>query len=424
MKITIIALGTRGDVQPYVALGLGLKAAGHDVRLASINVFEKFVSSQGLNFASLGGISQEFGERVQAVKNRSTLAFHGLLGRVSWWRIFASGFERLLSNYWDVCQGAEAIVYSQLAFPAYHIAEKLRLPCFAAYTHPITRTRAFPYALYTSNFHLDSNFNWLTYICEEQICWQFTRKKINQWRRATLSLPPIPLTGIYPQQQQQQMPILYCYSPAVIPKPTDWPDWAHITGYWFLDRSPNWQPPGELIHFLESGSPPIYIGFGSRNDYNPDAMTELVLSALAKTGQRCILLTGQGGLGNTNLPDNILKIESVPFDWLFPQVAGVIHHGGAGTMAAALRAGVPSFVTPFAADQPFWGEQVAKLGAGYPPIPGKKLTVEGLVAAIEALTNDERMKARALALGEKIRSEDGVARAVELFHRYLPSYKG
>ena len=422
MKITILAVGTRGDVQPYVALGLGLQAAGHQVQLASIGVFKKFVISQGLNFASLGDISPEFGQRVQAVKNRSTLAFHGLLGRVSWWRIFASGFERLLNNYWDVCQGSEAIIYSQLALPGYHIAEKLRVPCYAAYTHPITRTRNFPYALCTSN-NLDSTLNWLTYICEEQISWQFTRNKINQWREEVLELPPIPLTGLYRQQQQQQIPILYCYSPTVIQKPTDWPDWAHITGYWFLDRSPDWNPPTDLVDFLKSGPPPIYIGFGSRTDYNPEAMTDLVLTALAKTEQRCILLAGQGGLGNTNLPDDVFKIESVPFDWLFPQIAAVIHHGGAGTMAAALRAGIPSFVTPFAADQPFWGQQVANLGAGYPPIPGKKLTVEKLVAAIQAVISNESMKARSLALGEKIRSEDGVARAVELFHRYLHFHK-
>jgi UDP:flavonoid glycosyltransferase YjiC (YdhE family) len=150
-------------------------------------------------------------------------------------------------------------------------------------------------------------------------------------------------------------------------------------------------------------------------------MTELVLTALAQTGQRAILLTGQGRQGNADLPDNVFEIGSIPFDWLFPRMAAVVHHGGAGTMAAALRAGVPSFITPFGADQPFWGQRVADLGVGPSPVPGKKLTAERLAAAIRTITSDEAMKARARALGEKIRAEDGVARAIEVFHRYLPS---
>ena len=150
-------------------------------------------------------------------------------------------------------------------------------------------------------------------------------------------------------------------------------------------------------------------------------MTELVLTALAQTGQRAILLTGQGRQGNADLPDNVFEIGSIPFDWLFPRMAAVVHHGGAGTTSAALRAGVPSIVIPFIADQPFWGQCVADLGAGLPPILQKDLTAERLAAAIRIATSDEAMKARAVAVGEKIRAEDGVARAVEVFHRYLPS---
>ena len=189
-----------------------------------------------------------------------------------------------------------------------------------------------------------------------------------------------------------------------------------------MNHSPEWQAPTALIEFLESGPPPVYVGFGNRTDYNPEAMTELVLAALAQTRQRGILLTGQDRQAYDNLPDEVLKISSIPFDWLFPRVAAVVHHGGAGTMAAALRAGIPSFITPFGADQPFWGQRVANLGVGASPVPGKKLTVETLAAAIRTATSDEAMKARAAALGEKIRAEDGVARAVEVFHRYLPYY--
>jgi len=421
MRITMLALGTRGDVQPYIALGQGLQAAGHKVRLAALDIFEEFVSNQGLEFVSLGGISKEFSQRSNDEASRNTIAFHGLLGRIRFWRILGSSLERLMADSWDCCQGAEAIIYSRLALPAYHIAEKLGVPCYAAYMNPLSPTRAFPSPLFTSASSLGGTYNWLTHVLEEQFRWQFARQKINQWRQESLNLLPVPLTGFYRQQQKQQMPILCCYSPVVVPKPSDWSDWVHVTGYWFLDRSPDWQPTADLVNFLAAGPPPVYIGFGSMRSNNPEALTKLVLAALDQTGQRGLLFTGKGTMSNANLPANVFKIESVPHDWLFPQMAAVVHHGGAGTTSAALRAGVPSIVIPFIADQPFWGQCVADLGAGLPPILQKDLTAERLAAAIRIATSDEAMKARAVAVGEKIRAEDGVARAVEVFHRYLPS---
>lgn len=168
----------------------------------------------------------------------------------------------------------------------------------------------------------------------------------------------------------------------------------------------------------------MYIGFGSMMSSNPEERTELVLKALAKAGKRGILLTGWGGLSNTDLPDDVFKIESIPHDWLFPQMAAIVHHGGAGTTSAGLRAGVPTIITPFFADQPFWGYRVKELGVGSAPIPQKDLTAEKLAAAIQTATSDKAMRDRACTLGEKIRSEDGVKRAVEIFHRYLPFHKG
>lgn len=424
MKITIIALGTRGDVQPYVALGLGLKAAGHEVTLASLDLFEDFVTDYGLEFASLGSVSNKFKQGSTKERKRSTTPFHGLFGRVRFWRLLCSSLEASMVNTWNICQGTEAIIYSRLNLTAYHVAESLKVPVIAAYTNPLTPTTAFPNPLYKLDFQLNGTLNWLTHVLEEQFRWQFARNKINQWRQETLKLPPVNITGVYSRQQKQQIPILHCYSPHVIAKPPDWPNRAHVTGYWFLEGSSNWQPPKELLDFLAAGLPPVYIGFGSMSDRDPQALTKLALDALSKTGQRGILLTGWGALSNAELPDNVFKIDSAPHDWLFPKMAAVVHHGGAGTTAAGLRAGVPSVIIPFGADQPFWGEKVAELGVGTKPILRTKLTVESLAAAIRAATTNEAMKARARNLGEKIRSEDGVKTAVEIFHRYLSSYKG
>jgi UDP:flavonoid glycosyltransferase YjiC (YdhE family) len=192
---------------------------------------------------------------------------------------------------------------------------------------------------------------------------------------------------------------------------------VYVTGYWFLDRPPDWQPPADLVDFLAAGSPPVYVTFGSIIDRNPEALTKLVLEALALTGQRAILDTGWGGLSNAELPEQVFKVESdsAPHDWLLPQMAAVVHHGGTGTTFAGLRAGLPSIVVPSFGDTFFWAQRVADLGAGPPPIPKKQLSAERLAAAIHTATSDKVMQDRAAALSQQIRSEDGVARAVEVF---------
>jgi sterol 3beta-glucosyltransferase len=202
----------------------------------------------------------------------------------------------------------------------------------------------------------------------------------------------------------------------VVPPPPDWPAWLHVTGYWFLDAEPGWQPPAALVDFLQSGPPPVYIGFGSMAGRDPEQRAEIALKALERSGRRGILLEGWGGLQPGDLPDSVLAVDAVPHDWLFPQMAAVVHHGGAGTTAAGLRAGTPTVVVPFFGDQPFWGRRVAELGAGPAAIPQKQLTVERLAAAIRAATSDESMRTHAHQLSQRIRNEDGIAHAVELFH--------
>ncbi|MGQ9552632.1 MAG: glycosyltransferase [Anaerolineae bacterium] len=206
--------------------------------------------------------------------------------------------------------------------------------------------------------------------------------------------------------------ILYGFSPSVIPPPSDWGSDIHVTGYWFLDAADDWAPPPALIEFLEAGPPPVYVGFGSMSNRKPEETADLVLAALARAQQRGVVLSGWSGLQKADLPNSVVMVDSIPFSWLFPRVAAVVHHGGAGTTAAGLRAGVPAVVIPFFADQPFWGQRLVALGVGPAPIPRKKLTVERLAQAIEKAVTDQAMRQRAVALGARIRAEDGVAGAV------------
>jgi UDP:flavonoid glycosyltransferase YjiC (YdhE family) len=212
------------------------------------------------------------------------------------------------------------------------------------------------------------------------------------------------------------MPILYGFSPSVIPAPSDWNGNTHITGYWFVDETDAWQPPTALLDFLQSGSPPVYVGFGSMSNRNPEQTADLVIQALTLTGQRAILLSGWGGLQKTKIPDSIFMIDSVPHSWLFPRMSAVIHHGGASTTAAGLKAGIPSVIIPFFGDQPFWGQRVAELGVGAKPIPRKGLTAERLANAIHEVITNENIRQRAAKLGEQIQAENGIESAVEIFN--------
>jgi UDP:flavonoid glycosyltransferase YjiC (YdhE family) len=230
----------------------------------------------------------------------------------------------------------------------------------------------------------------------------------------------------WPRRAHDRIPTLYGVSPVVFPRPADWPAWVHLTGYWFLDQPVDWQPPAELLDFLDRGQAPVYIGFGSMSGRDPAATTETVVAALAAAGQRGVLLTGWGGLDRAAMETaaklhgvDVLAVESVPHDWLFPRMAAVFHHGGAGTTAAGLRAGVPSAAVPFFGDQPYWGAILADLGVGPAPIAQNELSVPRLAAAITRATGELALRARAAEIGQRIRAEDGVGTAVAAFHRHL-----
>ncbi len=267
--------------------------------------------------------------------------------------------------------------------------------------------------------HLGSLYNRLTYMVGEQVYWQIFRGPVNRARRAVLGLPPMGRLAPFAATRRRREPVLYGFSPTVVPKPPDWQPWIEVAGYWFLPPDEGWQPPPEVLRFLEAGPPPVYVGYGSMHARSAPDLTSLVVEALAMTGRRGVLLTGWGALTRDGLPDFVLPVESIPHEWLFPRCTAVVHHGGAGTTAAGLRAGRPTIVTPFFADQPFWGSRIYRLGAGPKPILVRRLTAPRLAAAIRAAVDDGRVRERAADVGKRIRAEDGVARAVEFVHRHF-----
>jgi UDP:flavonoid glycosyltransferase YjiC (YdhE family) len=322
---------------------------------------------------------------------------------------------QVAANGLEACEGSDVIV-SGLGglFVGQALAEKLGVPFVQAYLYPFSPTREFPGVLTpVSQTPLTSWLNAPSHRATQQMLWQTTRSADAAVRVEVLGLKPSTFWGPFAALGGMDHLSLYGYSEHVIPMPRDWPSHNLVTGYWFLDPSEEWRPPAELVAFLETGPPPVYVGFGSMGSKNPEATADLVLESLQRTGQRGVLSSGWGGLTKSDLPGSVCMVGSIPHAWLFPRMTAIVHHGGAGTTAAALSAGAPSIVTPVMGDQSFWARRVSDLGVGPKSVVRRKLTVERLTKAIETAVSDDAMRARASSLGEQIRAEDGIANAVE-----------
>ena len=399
MKICILTIGTRGDVQPYIALGLGLKAAGHEVTISTLNEFKSLVHQYGLFHDSLRGDFLKVAQSTIGEKGGNQLK------RI---RQYIEMAKDTLVDEWASAQKAEVLIYSPAAIGGYHVAEKLEIPTFAAFPTPLySPTREFPNPFLP--FRNLGPFNKLSHQLFAKLGPAMYRGPIDQFRKDVLALPPA--KG---ENRLRGKPItkLYAYSEVVVPKPADWDESTVVTGYWFLDAPANWKPDPELVKFLQEGSPPVYIGFGSMFIGDGKQKTEIVVEALRLAGQRSILATGWGGLTADHTSKDVFVLDSVPHDWLFPKVAAIVHHGGAGTTGAALRAGKPQIICPFVGDQFFWGQRMADLGVSPSPIPQTKLTAERLADAIKYAVSDTNIRQRALSLGETVRAENGIERSV------------
>lgn len=420
MRLTLLTLGSRGDVQPLAALGVGLQKAGYEVRVATHHEFEPLVRGIGLDFAPIGANPRSLLEsdegRSWIENSRNPVSFMRGFSRLA-----APLLERVLDDAWNACGGSDAIIYNALGgsftFAGLHVAEKLGLPYLGTALWPQSRTRAFPSALLPLGGRSLGPLNGLSHRLAEQLFWQPFRREVNRWRQDRLTLPPLPWSGPYGRLSKVRTPLLCAWSPAVVPPPANWPAWHAVTGYWFLEP-PVFQPSEDLLAFLAAGPPPVYIGFGSMTVRDQKTQTGLILEALKQAGQRGVLAGGWSGLGQELAADDVFVVGEVPHHWLFPRMAAVVTHGGAGTVGSALRSGVPTVVTPFYGDQPFWGARVATLGVGPAPVPQQKLTPARLAEAIKRATAAD-MQVRASRLGQQIAAEDGVFRAVEVIERYL-----
>jgi UDP:flavonoid glycosyltransferase YjiC (YdhE family) len=409
MRVALFAAGTHGDVRPMVALGTRLTEAGHDVLVAAEERFTTLVTSAGLRMQVLAG-------DVQTVTDLS--AEQVVLGKLKWPAgapaLLLEMAENWASEGMAAVEGADLLIAVAGATPlAAALVEKTGIPLVVVHPHPGGLVRQIPMVRTPGLNELLMGvhpFSWW---------WPFA-KGINTCVRPELGLPRGPWYGPDYGIRRRRVPKLFAFSPTLVPARGTVPDFAKVTGFWTLDTREIWQPPSELTDFLAAGPAPVYLGFGSMPDPRPDLTAELIVDALRMTKHRAVVATGWSGandFGDALGGDRLIVVREAPHDWLLPQVHAAVHHCGAGTTAAAVRAGVPTVPVPFWSDQFLWSRVLTRAGAAPKGVRRPRLTAERLAAGIDA-TDAPQMREAAMLLGERVRAEDGIATAIDALNTW------
>jgi sterol 3beta-glucosyltransferase len=414
MRITILTYGSRGDVQPFLPLSLGLMANGHSVKLAAPARFKDLIEEHNIDFVPLAGDPEDLSRQLNNAGYNFIKMLRDLMNHAV--QIGAD----VLQQTEAACLDADLIIHTFAhAVGAHTLAREMNIPDIHIQTFPMfTPTGDYPnVSLPDLKIRL---LNRSTHrIALALSVW--TAKLGFERVRRRAGLPKRTLYSPFDDDPlRPRTPILCAWSPSVLPTSSDWLPFIHVTGYYFFPSNKSYQPPVELQSFLQSGKAPVCVTFGSMVNRDAEKIDQITRESLKQTANRGIILLGWSKVEKRS-SDNLLYLEAAPHDWLLPHCKMVVHHGGAGTTSAALRAGLPNVVVPFTADQPFWGSRVHAIGAGPRPILVTQLSVKKLTQAmVEAGSTD--LCERARALGEKLRNEDGVAEAVPLIEEYSNNF--
>jgi UDP:flavonoid glycosyltransferase YjiC (YdhE family) len=427
LTVVILVVGSRGDVQPFIPIGLGL-AKRHRVRLATHAEFRPLVEKAGLEFFPLAGDPHELMDYMVRTGGRLVpIRIDQLIEDVPRKRTVVG---EILASTWRACTEpdpghpdappfeADLIVANPPSYGHIHCAEALDVPLHMIFTMPWTPTRMFPHPM----THLDPGGhhpvrNYLSYSVANTLMWAGVADLVNEFRQDTLGLRPLELAQGTSLLDDAEVPMTYLFPESLVPRPPDWGPYVDLTNFVFWDQAAAYTPPDDLRAFLDAGDPPVYVGFGSVVVDDPEALSRTIFAAIAAAGVRAVVSRGWAEIGG-DAPPGVHFVSDVPHDWLFPRCRAVCHHGGAGTTAAGLRAGLPTVVVPFFGDQFFWGQVISDAGAGR-TIPADDLTAEALAEALTVVLGDD-VRARAAVLSDAVRAEDGVAMVVDVVHARLP----
>jgi sterol 3beta-glucosyltransferase len=406
MHITIVGYGTWGDVLPSLALGLGLKQAGFGVQLMITRDFEPWARDRGLDIVPLS-VDKRLAMRQVSSETHPLSILLGIR------RSIAPGLRSIGHQLLAIADQTDVLLVNEwLLLAASGIAQAHNLRLIHMVQQPAIATAALPIATlpaWPAWAPFESVYNRLSYPIAHTLRWLTYAWEQNEIRRTQLGLPSLSPSGF--EALIRRTPSVTLVSEHIVPRPPDWHEWHHLTGFVFYDDD-KFQPPSPLKSFIESGPPPVYIGFGSMHDRMAGMTTQLILDALDRGQQRAIIHRGWAGLGVGELPDDVFPVDYVPHGWLFPRMAAIVHHAGAGTSAAALRAGVPSVPVPHSGDQAFWARVLYARGAATRPLPRSRLRSDRLASRIALAVSDRGLRSGTSALGVAIRAEDGVGGAV------------
>ncbi len=416
MKISILTYGSRGDVQPFIPLSLGLMARGHSVKLVDPARFQNFAEEYGIHIVPLAGEPAELSRHLNDSASNVVKMVRGLMTHA-----VEIGADVLRQSE-QACSDSDLIIHTFMhAVGAHTLACEKNIPDIHVQLFPLfTPTGDYPNII-LPDLRVRS-LNRFTHELSHKIVFWTSRAGYAQVRR-TAGLPKRKLYSPFDDNRlRPRTPVLCAWSPTVITPSRDWPSSVHVTGYLFSDLAVSYEHPAELRSFLDSGKPPICISFGSMLNRNAENIDRIVGESLRQTNNRGIILSGWSELKGAR-SNEILYMEAVPHQWLLPRCKMIIHHGGAGTTSAGLRSGIPNIVIPYTADQPFWGKRVHALGAGPKPIPVKELSTENLALAIDESENSA-IRNRVQIVGQELRNEDGVESSIDLIEKYANDFYG
>jgi UDP:flavonoid glycosyltransferase YjiC (YdhE family) len=400
MNVLIPTIGSRGDVQPFIALAQGLQLAGHSTTLASHPTMKNLIESHGVTFAPMGP-NIDLAHEVAAIRQH---ARHPAIGLIQGMRFGFNLLERSHEDLMVLCRQVDLVVVPTAVAAGKNEAELLNRPYLSVSLMPWAIQWDDPDRPVVKR---------LVYSGIDGLVHLITTLPLNRIRKRQ-GLPPVGKEGL-----TSTLLNLVPVSPAVYPANPRWEPRHRLVGYWFAHEPRDWQPPTDLCAFLDSGEPPLLISLGAMSLGESDALESaaLFVNAIQQAGVRAIIQGWESGIQKLSLPENIYSCGSIPHSWLMPRCTAVVHHGGYGTTAACLRAGRPAQVIPHIADQFYWGQLVHQLGVGPPPIPRQKIDPEKLASALNTLISNPLFKSAALTLGQKIQAEQGIAHAVSLIER-------
>lgn len=416
MKISLVTIGSTGDVRPYVLLGKELKRRGHEIKIGAFSMFEDMVRDAGLDFYPLSG------DVVKLMGNIMKPGVNGINYLPQVEKALKEVAPVLLHDLMKACEGADAMCCTFFGSLYYSIAEKYNIPCIQTHYFPMDGNSVTPISSAPGQ-HWGRAWNWATYRMGYFLISLLEKKYLTAWRaengmeqRKISTAPSYHIHG-------RQIPVIYAISPLVMPRPRQWGEHIHMSGFWWDTEPVDYTPPQDLQDFLAKGEKPIYIGFGSMVSGNMNKTFTTVIRAIRAANVRAIVSMGWGGdKHRMRSDDQIYFADYVPHDWLFDNVRAVVHHGGAGTTAAGLRAGLPTLVVPFGGDQPFWGERVRAIGCGPRPLRRDRMTVDRVTKALIDLTSRPSYAVAAKEVAERLRCETGVITAADLIEQEVAAW--